>query len=69
VSELILHPRPSENDVNDPLRWPSWKKHVAFTSVCAFTFLTNYAIGGMAPAFYILSLEFDKTMAETSDLL
>ncbi|KAK3362471.1 major facilitator superfamily domain-containing protein [Lasiosphaeria hispida] len=44
-------------------------KHVAFLSVCAFTFLTNYGIGGLAPAFYILSLEFDKTMAETSELL
>lgn len=36
---------------------------------CAFTFLTNFAIGGLAPAFYILSLEFDKTMTETSHLL
>ena len=38
-------------------------------SVCAFTFLTNFGIGGLAPAFYILSLEFDKSMAETSNLL
>ncbi|KAF2502935.1 MFS general substrate transporter [Lophium mytilinum] len=49
--------------------WPTWKKHVTFGSVCAFTFLTNYAIGGLAPAFYILSLEFNKTMSETSHLL
>lgn len=66
---VVLLPHPSENDPNDPLRWPAWKKHVAFGSVCAFTFLTNFAIGGLAPAFYILSLEFDKTVAETSDLL
>lgn len=69
TSSLVLVPRPSVNDPNDPLRWPTWKKHVAFFSVCAFTFLTNYGIGGLAPAFYILSLEFGKTMAETSDLL
>jgi MFS family permease len=37
--------------------------------VCAFTFLTNFAIGGLAPAFYILSIEFDKSMDETSHLL
>ena len=37
--------------------------------MCAFTFLTNYAIGGLAPAFYLLSLEFDKTLTETSALL
>jgi MFS family permease len=69
IAVLVLVPRPSENDPNDPLRWPKWKKHVAFSSVCAFTFLTNYAIGGLAPAFYLLSLEFGKTMKETSDLL
>ncbi|KAK3300588.1 major facilitator superfamily domain-containing protein [Chaetomium fimeti] len=44
-------------------------KHTAFLSVCAFTFLTNYGVGGLAPAFYVLSQEFDKTVAETSDLL
>lgn len=69
ASSLVLFPRPSPTDPNDPLRWPRWKKHVAFLSVCAFTFLTNYGIGGLAPAFYILSLEFDKSMAQTSDLL
>jgi len=69
ASSLVLVPRPSETDPNDPLRWPTWKKHVAFISICAFTFLTNYAIGGLAPAFYGLSIEFDKTMTETSALL
>ncbi|KAF2735170.1 MFS general substrate transporter, partial [Polyplosphaeria fusca] len=66
---IVLLPAPSKTDPNDPLRWPTWKKHVAFTSVCAFTFLTNYAIGGLAPAFFILSIEFDKTMSEISHLL
>lgn len=66
---LELVPRPNETDPNDPLRWPTWKKHVAFGAVCAFAFLTNYGIGGLAPSFYILSKEFDKTVPETSDLL
>ncbi|KAH6650515.1 major facilitator superfamily domain-containing protein [Chaetomium tenue] len=44
-------------------------KHTAFLSICAFTFLTNFGIGGLAPAFYLLSQEFDKTLAQTSDLL
>ncbi|KAF2090075.1 MFS general substrate transporter [Saccharata proteae CBS 121410] len=43
--------------------------HICFFAVCAFTFLTNYAIGGLAPAFFILSKEFGKSMTETSDLL
>lgn len=66
---LILHPTPNPNDPNDPLRWPKWKKYICFFSVCSFAFLTNYAIGGLAPAFYPLSIEFDKTMTQTSDLL
>lgn len=37
--------------------------------MCAFTFLTNYSIAGLAPAFHILSLEFDKPMDETAHLL
>lgn len=68
-TSIVLYPQPSPNDPNDPLRWPLWKKHVAFASVCAFTFLTNFGIGGLAPAFYILSNEFEKTMDETSHLL
>jgi MFS family permease len=68
-SSLVLVPRPSDTDPNDPLRWPRWKKHVVFMNVCAFTFLTNYALGGLAPAFFVLSQEFDKTMPEISDLL
>jgi MFS family permease len=69
ANDIILFPSPSATDPNDPLRWSRWKKHVAFISVCAFTFFVNYAIGGLAPAFYILHLEFDKTLTETSDLL
>jgi hypothetical protein len=67
--QIILVPTPSATDPNDPLRWPQHKKHIAFASVCAFTFLTNYAIGGLAPAFYILSIEFNRSMAQTSHLL
>ncbi|KAK4543369.1 hypothetical protein LTR36_005512 [Oleoguttula mirabilis] len=68
-SHLILHPAPNPNDPNDPLRWPRWKKHVCFGAVCGFTFFTNYAIGGLSPAFYILSIEFDKTQTQTTALL
>lgn len=66
---LILHPPPNLNDPNDPLRWPRWKKHVCFASVLSFTFLTNFAIGGLAPAFYELSIQFDKTPTQTTALL
>ena len=67
--KIILHPRPSEVDGNDPLRWGKWKKHTAFTSICAFAFLANYGIGGLSPAFYGLSLEFHKTQTQTTALL
>ncbi|CAK3774877.1 major facilitator superfamily transporter isoform A [Lecanosticta acicola] len=66
---LILHPRPNTNDPNDPLRWSRWRKYTCFFSVCFFAFMTNYAIGGLAPAFYPLSLQFHKSTTQTSDLL
>lgn len=47
ASELILVPHPSASDPNDPLRLPRWRKHLVFGAVCAFTFLTNYALGGL----------------------
>ncbi|KAK4167220.1 protein HOL1 [Cladorrhinum sp. PSN259] len=68
-SSLVLVPHPSPNDPNDPLNWPKWKKHVAFISVCAFTFLPKFGIGGLTSAFYIIPLEFNKSVSETSDLL
>lgn len=68
-SAVILVPQPSLTDANDPLRWPRWKKHVAFLSICTLAFLTNFAIGGFAPAFYILSQQFHKTETQTSTLL
>jgi MFS family permease len=67
--ELILHPTPNPNDPNDPLRWSKTKKYICFASVCSFSFLTNYGIGGLAPAFYRISLQFNKTPHQTSDLL
>jgi hypothetical protein len=66
---IILYPAPSPIDPNDPLRWPLWRKHVAFGSVCAFAFLSIFGIGGLAPAFYILSREFGKSQYQTSELL
>ncbi|KAK5136176.1 hypothetical protein LTR08_004013 [Meristemomyces frigidus] len=68
-AHFILHPTPNPNDPNDPLRWPRWKKHLCFGSVCAFTFFTNYAIGGLSPAFYLLSIEFEKSQTEVTGLL
>jgi hypothetical protein len=46
VSQLVLVPHPNMLDPNDPLRWPAWRKNVAFAAVCTFTFLTNYAMYG-----------------------
>ncbi|KAK0667314.1 putative transporter in the major facilitator superfamily [Cercophora samala] len=69
TSSLILVPTPSPNDPNDPLSWPPLKKRTAFLSICAFTFLANFGIGGLTSAFYLISLEFEKSLPETSALL
>jgi hypothetical protein len=67
-TDVVLIPQPSK-DPNDPLRWPAWRKHVAFLSVSTFAFLTNVSIGGLSPAFFPLSIEFQKSINTTSGLL
>jgi len=67
-ADIILVPRPS-NDVNDPLRFPQWKKWAAFLNVLVFGFMTNAWVGGLFPAFYNLSLDFGINLASTSGLL
>jgi len=64
----VLVPRPSD-DVNDPLRWPTWKKYFAFLNVCLFAFMTTFFIGGFSPALYYLGLEFHKDLSTTTGLI
>ena len=64
----MLVPQVSD-DVNDPLRWPQWKKLVAFVNVCVFTALTNASSGGLTPALYIISLEFDEDVITVARLI
>src|SRR5690606_34618358 len=37
--------------------------------ICAFTFLTNFGLGGLTSAFYLISQEFNTSLPETSALL
>ena len=67
-TDIVLVPCPSK-DVNDPLRLPKWKKWAAFVNICVLTFMTNAWIGGLAPAFFLLSQEFSLTVSEATNLL
>lgn len=65
---MVLIPQPSQ-DINDPLRWSTWKKHFAFLNVCLFAFMITGYVGGFAPALYRLGIEFDKPMNESINLI
>jgi hypothetical protein len=67
-ADIILLPQPS-NDVNDPLRFPQWKKWAVFLNVLVFAFMTNAWVGGLFPAFYNLSRDFGIDLASTAGLL
>lgn len=67
-TNIVLVPQPSD-DVNDPLRWPTWKKYFAFLNVCLLAFMTTAFIGGFAPALYILSLEYQKNTSAAAGLI
>jgi len=45
--DIVLIPQPS-NDINDPLNWPKWKKIVAFVTICFFSFLAGWVLGGIS---------------------
>jgi hypothetical protein len=67
-SDVILVPQPS-SDVNDPLRWPKWKKLCAFLNVCIFTAVVTGYISCFSPALYILGIEFKTDLQQTSGLV
>ncbi|KFZ23584.1 hypothetical protein V502_01948 [Pseudogymnoascus sp. VKM F-4520 (FW-2644)] len=60
-TEIVLIPQPNENDPNDPLNWPTWKRHAAFWSVLVFAGLANFCVTGLAPAFRPLGMQFHLT--------
>lgn len=64
----MLIPQPSTHP-NDPLRWPQWKKHTAFASVCLFTFFNNFSGTVLSDSFFPLSLLFGVSLNTVSGLL
>jgi hypothetical protein len=67
-TNVVLVPQPSE-DVNDPLRWPTWKKYFAFLNVCLLAFMTTGFISGFSPGLYLLSVEFKRDVSTTTGLI
>lgn len=66
--DIVLVPQPS-SDVNDPLRWPAWKKHAAFFNVALMSFMIVGAVGGLAPALYKLGPELGATQTQLIGLV
>src|SRR5271155_333033 len=67
-TNLVLVP-PSSTDVNNPLRWPTWKKYFAFFNVCFFASMKTGFIGGFSPALCTLSLKFNKDLSTSAGLI
>ncbi|KAL5046451.1 hypothetical protein BDW71DRAFT_214688 [Aspergillus fruticulosus] len=61
---ILLVPQPSQADRNDPLRWPLWKKWLAFGNALFFAF--NGAMTGpmMAGGMLQLSAFFNRPLAD-----
>jgi hypothetical protein len=56
-TDIILVPQPSD-DVNDPLNWPKWKRATAFLSICFFSFLASWVLGGITLGIPAMIREF-----------
>ncbi|KAI1467128.1 MFS general substrate transporter [Daldinia caldariorum] len=66
--DLILFPQPS-TDPNDPLRWPRWRKNMAYASVCAFACTNNISGTVYSDVFVLISRHFNVSVDEASGLI
>jgi len=60
-TDIVLVPQPSD-DLNDPLNWPAWKRGLAFSTICIFTFLVSWTLGGLGAALVQLSEDFNADL-------
>src|SRR5579859_4603105 len=63
-TDIVLVPQPSI-DINDPLNWPLWKRGLAFTTICIFTFLVSWGLGGIGVALVLLMEDLKSSLNET----
>jgi hypothetical protein len=63
-TDIVLVPQPS-NDINDPLNWPSWKRGLAFSTICIFTFFVSWTLGGLGAAIVILAEDLKSDINAT----
>ena len=63
-TDIVLVPQPS-NDINDPLNWPAWKRGLAFSTICVFTFVVSWTLGGLGAALVELSMSLKSDLNAT----
>jgi hypothetical protein len=64
TTDIVLVPQPTD-DPNDPLNWSTWKRSLAFTSICAFTFVASWALGGFGPGILLVLEDFQSDLNAT----
>ena len=68
VTGIILHPQPQDNP-NDPLNWPMWKRDLCLLIVGFQTFLGGGQSPLLAAGMNSLHLEFDKPLTTVAYLV
>ncbi|KAH8691667.1 major facilitator superfamily domain-containing protein [Talaromyces proteolyticus] len=64
----VLIPPPSD-DPDDPLRWPSWRKDLAFGTSCLFAMLNNFSGTVLSDSLVPIAQDLGVTIDSTSGLL
>ncbi|KAI1445499.1 MFS general substrate transporter [Annulohypoxylon stygium] len=67
-NETVLFPQPS-SDPNDPLRWPKWRKHVVFFSICLFSCLNNFSGTVLSDSFFPISEDLGISLEDAAGLI
>ncbi|KAI1212099.1 MFS general substrate transporter [Annulohypoxylon truncatum] len=66
--DTVLFPQPS-SDPNDPLRWPKWRKHVVFLSICLFSCLNNFSGTVLSDSFLPIAEDLHVSIDDASGLI
>lgn len=65
---IVLNPQP-QDDPNDPLNWPMWRRDVALLTVSIFALLAGGQTPILAPVMNVLGKEFDRPLHDLTYLV
>ncbi|KAJ4263300.1 hypothetical protein NW762_006118 [Fusarium torreyae] len=64
--KTVLHPQPTE-DINDPLNWPSWKKHAILFTTSWGAFTADYTAAAGSATVVNQAVEWHQSVSKVNE--